>query len=148
MSPRQPLLLPVDLREWVPADDLSHFVLEAAGRVPRDRFQVNRRGSGSAQYHPQMMLALQIYSYANGLFGSRRIERATYRDIGMRYFTADKHPDHDTICKFRRENSTAVAERFPCYTFGLVNQFIRQPVLGCPPNEIARYTLRLIPEAR
>ena len=59
-----------------------------------------------------MMLALLIYCYANGVFGSRRIERATYRDIGARYLTADTHPDHDTICKFRRENFEAVAESF------------------------------------
>ena len=76
------------------------------------RFRVNERGSGSAQYHPRMMLALLIYCYANGVFGSRRIERATYRDIGARYLTADTHPDHDTICKFRRENFEAVAESF------------------------------------
>ena len=111
-DPSQALLLPVDLREWVPADDLSHFVLAAVERVPMHRFRVNERGSGSAQYHPRMMLALLIYCYANGVFGSRRIERATYRDIGARYLTADTHPDHDTICKFRRENFEAVAESF------------------------------------
>ena len=111
-DPRQALLLPVDLREWVPEDDLSHFVLAAVERVPMHRFRVNTRGSGSAQYHPRMMLALLIYSYANGVFGSRRIERATYRDIGTRYLTADTHPDHDTICKFRRENLEAVSESF------------------------------------
>ncbi len=38
--------------------------------------------------------------------------RASYRDIGARYITADTHPDHDTICKFRRENFEAVAESF------------------------------------
>ncbi len=111
-DPRQAMLLPVDLREWVPADDLSHFVLEAVDRVAMHRFRVNERGSGSAQYHPRMMLALLIYCYANGVFGSRRIERATYRDIGARYISADTHPDHDTICKFRRENFEAVAESF------------------------------------
>ena len=111
-DPSQALLLPVDLREWVPADDLSHFVLAGVERVPMHRFRVNERGSGSAQYHPRMMLALLIYCYANGVFGSRRIERATYRDIGARYLTADTHPDHDTICKFRRENFEAVAESF------------------------------------
>ena len=46
---RQPLLLPVDLREWVPSDDLSHFVLEAVARVPMDRFRFNTRGSGSVR---------------------------------------------------------------------------------------------------
>jgi hypothetical protein len=59
-----------------------------------------------------MMLALLIYCYANGIFGSRRIERATYRDIAVRYLTGNTHPDHDTICKFRRENFEAVAECF------------------------------------
>lgn len=111
-DPSQPFLLPPDLREWVPEDDLAHFVLEAVERVPMRSFRVNERGTGSAQYHPRTMLALLIYSYANGIFGSRRIERATYRDVGVRYVTANCHPDHDTICKFRRENFEAVAEAF------------------------------------
>ena len=37
------------------------------------------------------MLALLIYAYANGVFSSRRIERATYRDIGMRFVAAFLH---------------------------------------------------------
>ena len=104
-------LLPVDMREWLPEDDLAHFVLEAVERVPM-AFRVNERGTGSAQYHPRMMLALLIYCYANGIFGSRRIERATYRDIGVRYVASNAHPDHDTICAFRRNNFEAVAETF------------------------------------
>ena len=72
----QPYLLPPDLREWLPEDDLAHFVVEAVERVPLSQFRVNTRGTGSAQYHPRLMLALLIYCYANGLFSSRRIERA------------------------------------------------------------------------
>ena len=105
-------LLPIDMREWVPEDDLSHFVLEAVNRVPMSAFVVNERGTGSAQYHPRMMLALLVYCYANGIFGSRRIERATYRDIGVRYVASNCHPDHDTICAFRRNNFEAVAQAF------------------------------------
>ena len=108
----QGYLLPPDMREWVPEDDLSHFVLEAVNRVPMERFRVNERGTGSAQYHPRMMLGLLIHSYAHGIFGSRRIERATYRDLGVRYVSGNRHPDHDTICKFRRENFAAVEEAF------------------------------------
>ena len=108
----QPYLLPPDLREWLPEDDLAHFVVAAVERVPLSQFRVNDRGTGSAQYHPRIMLALLIYCYANGIFSSRRIERATYRDIGVRYVTANTHPDHDTVCKFRRENVAAVQESF------------------------------------
>jgi transposase len=107
-----PMLLAADLREWVPANDLVHFVIEAVDRLPLESLRVNVRGTGSAQYPPRMMLALLIYSYANGLFSSRRIERATYRDVAVRYLTADTHPDHDTIATFRRSNFQAVAECF------------------------------------
>ena len=105
-------LLPVDMRDWVPEDDLAHFVMAAVDRVPMSAFVVNERGTGSAQYHPRMMLALLVYCYANGIFGSRRIERATYRDIGVRYVASNCHPDHDTICMFRRNNFEAIAKAF------------------------------------
>ena len=108
----QAFLLPPDLRDWIPAEDLAHFVIEAVERVALGAFKVNHRGTGSAQYHPRMMLALLIYCYANGIFSSRRIERATHRDIGVRFVAANRHPDHDTIARFRRENFAAVSESF------------------------------------
>ena len=108
----QPFLLPPDMREWLPEDDLAHFVIEACERVDISAFKVNHRGTGSEQYHPRMMLALLVYCYANGFFSSRRIERATYRDIGVRFVAANTHPDHDTICAFRRRNEAAFAEAF------------------------------------
>src|SRR3546814_17976526 len=58
------------------------------------------------------MLALLIYCYANGIFSSRRIERATHRDVAVRFVAADQHPDHDTIASFRRENADAIAAAF------------------------------------
>ena len=108
----QAFLLPPDLRDWIPEDDLAHFVIAAVERVDLAVFKVNHRGTGSAQYHPRMMLALLIYCYANGIFSSRRIERATHRDIGVRFVAANRHPDHDTLARFRRENFDAVSESF------------------------------------
>ena len=54
----QPLLLPPDLRDWIPEDDLVHFVIEAVEGLDLRVFRVNARASGSAQYPPHMMLAL------------------------------------------------------------------------------------------
>lgn len=51
----------------------------------------------------EYMLELLIYCYATGRFVSRRIEEATYSDVALRFICAHTHPDHDTICKFRRE---------------------------------------------
>jgi transposase len=107
-----PMLLPPDLRDWVAEDDLVHFVIAAVERLPLSSFVVNHKGSGDEQYPPHLMLALLIYCYANGIFSSRRIERATYRDVAVRYLTADMHPDHDTICAFRRNNLEAIGSAF------------------------------------
>lgn len=107
-----PMLLPCDLRDWIPEDDIVHFILEAVNRVNSSLFHINHRGTGSKQYPPKVMLALLIYCYTNGVFSSRKIEIATYRDIAVRYITGNTHPDHDTIARFRRNNFDAVAECF------------------------------------
>lgn len=106
------MLLPPDLRDWVRGDDPVHFVLEVIEQTPIHAFRVNERGSGSAQYPPAMMLALLVYCYSMGTFSSRKIEQATYRDVGVRYLTGDTHPDHDTICAFRRNNKEAIEACF------------------------------------
>lgn len=62
------MLLPPDLRDWVPEDDLVHFVIEAVDRLPLKSFRVKHRGTGDKQFPTHMMLALLPYSYANGLF--------------------------------------------------------------------------------
>ena len=41
-----PMLLPADLRDWVPEDDLVHFVIEALRTLPTGQLMVNERGTG------------------------------------------------------------------------------------------------------
>ena len=107
------MLLPPDLREWLPEDSMVHFIIDAVDSLDIQGFIVNERGSGSPQYPPSMMLALLIYSYATGRFSSREIEQATYYDIAIRYLCGgNRHPDHDTICSFRTRNREAFKEAF------------------------------------
>ena len=107
-----PLLLPPDLRSWVSADDIVHLLLEVVEGMNLSSARINPRGSGSAQYPPGMMLALLIYCYAHGIFSSRAIEQATYRQVAVRFLTGDEHPDHDTICTFRRQNEKLIRAAF------------------------------------
>ena len=107
-----PMFLPCDLREWLPADHLVHFLLDAVEQIPTGHFHVNQRGTGSEQYPPTMMLALLIYCYATGRFGSRTIEAATHSDVAVRYLCANHHPDHDSICVFRTANRAAFQAAF------------------------------------
>ncbi len=107
-----PLLLPPDLRDWISKDHMVHFVMDAVDALDLSMAKVNERGTGSKQYPPRTMLALLIYCYATGTFASRRIETLTYENVAVRYLCADTHPDHDSICKFRRENKELLASSF------------------------------------
>jgi transposase len=101
---RTPMLLPVDLRDWVAENDLARLIVEVVEQCDLGQAWTNERGSGSAQYPPGMMLSLLIYAYARGVFSSRGIEQLSYENLSVRYLCANTHPDHDTIAKFRREN--------------------------------------------
>lgn len=107
-----PMLLPACIQDWVPDNDLAHFVIDAVASMKLDHYSINHRGTGDAQFPPAMMLTLLIYCYATGLFGSRRIEHATYQNLSVRFICANTHPDHDTICTFRRKNDALIKETF------------------------------------
>lgn len=108
-----PMLLPPSLQDWLPEGHLAYFVVETVGLLRLHGFQVNTRGTGSAQFPPAMMLSLLIYNYAVGRMSSRQIEKATYEDVASRYICGgDAHPDHDTICTFRRQNAKLFEECF------------------------------------
>src|SRR5438876_8635289 len=142
----QPFLLPPDLKDWLPEDDIAHFIVAAVDRVRLGAFRTNSQSGGKPQYHPRLMLALLVYSYANGIFSSRRIERATWRDIGVRFIAANTHPDHDTIATFRRANQAAfeAACRAPAGRAGRRQQRSRRGLgrscgpAGCPSRRCRR----------
>jgi len=95
-------LLPPSVDDWLPEDHLARFVVEIVDQLDISTLEGAYTGSGSDAYHPRMMLALLFYSYASGTFSSRKIEAATHESVPMRYVAANQHPDHDTICTFRR----------------------------------------------
>lgn len=107
-----PMLLPPDLRDWVMPGHMVHFIMDAVDALDLSLARINQRGTGHAQYPPTMMLGLLIYCYATGTFSSRRIETLTFENVAVRYLTGDTHPDHDSICKFRRENKELLSHAF------------------------------------
>ena len=97
-----PYLLPPSVEEWLPDDHLARFVVDIVEQLDLSAMTGQYRGAGSAAYHPAMLLALLVYGYATGTYSSRRIETATYDSVAFRYIGANSHPDHDTLCAFRK----------------------------------------------
>src|SRR5450432_2194842 len=95
-------LLPPSVDEWLPERHLARFVVEVIDGLDLRAMSGSYRGSGSASYHPVLLLGILVYGYATGVFSSRKLERATYDSVAFRFIAANEHPDHDTIAAFRR----------------------------------------------
>ena len=95
-------LLPPSVDEWLPERHLARFIVEVIEHLDLSAMVKAYRGSGSASYHPSVLLGLLVYGYATGVFSSRALERATYDSVAFRFIAANDHPDHDTIATFRR----------------------------------------------
>lgn len=95
-------LLPPSVDEWLPERHLARFVVEVIDGLDVSAMSKSYRGSGSASYHPSLLLGVLVYGYATGVFSSRKLERATYDSVAFRFVAANEHPDHDTIAAFRR----------------------------------------------
>ena len=81
---------------------MARFVVEVVDRLDLSAMSRSYRGTGSASYHPALLLGILVYGYATGVFSSRKLERATYDSVAFRFIAANDHPDHDTIATFRR----------------------------------------------
>jgi len=88
--------------EWLPEKHLARFIVEVIENLDLVRMSRSYRGTGSASYHPRMLLSVLVYGYATGVFSSRKLERATYDSVAFRFLAGNEHPDHDTIATFRR----------------------------------------------
>jgi transposase len=95
-------LLPPSIDDWLPERHLARFVVEVIDGLDLSAMVRSYRGSGSASYHPALLLGLLVYGYATGVFSSRKLERVTYDSVAFRFIAANEHPDHDTIATFRR----------------------------------------------
>src|SRR5215210_159022 len=95
-------LMPPSVDEWLPQSHLARFVVEVVDALDLTTMRKSYRGTGSASYHPTVLLGLLVYGYATGVFSSRKLERATYDSVAFRFIAANDHPDHDTIATFRR----------------------------------------------
>lgn len=95
-------LLPPSVNEWLPERHLARFVVEVVDGLDLSAMSRSYRGSGSAPYHPSVLVGLLVYGYASGVFSSRQLERATFDSVAFRFVASNQHPDHDTIASFRR----------------------------------------------
>lgn len=110
----QVMLLPPDLRSWLPEGHLAVFVIDAVEELDLAAFYgcYRRDGWGRPAYDPAVMVALMLYAYAKGVRSAREIERRCVEDVAFRVVAANLQPDHATIARFRGSHERALGELF------------------------------------
>jgi transposase len=123
----QPFLLPPDMRDWLPEDDLVWLVLDAVEQIDLAAVTGAYRGDGQGRpaYDPALMVALLLFAYCHGVRSSREIERRCVRDVAFRVIAGGHRPDHATIARFRERHEAALETVFTevlrlCAEAGLV----------------------------
>jgi len=108
----QLFLLPPSMRDWLPDDHLALLVEDVVAQM--DTAMLHRRarlgGVGRSPYHPDMLLGLLVYAYADGVRSSRAIESKCHTDIAYRYLCAQDIPDHTVIARFRRAHTAVLTD--------------------------------------
>jgi transposase len=95
------LSTPIQLGDALGADHLARFVVDIISQLDLSKIYAGYAERGGEAIAPEVLLGLLFYGYATGEFSSRRIEKASYENLGFRYVAGGLHPDHDTIANFR-----------------------------------------------
>lgn len=113
-NPRQLLLLPPNLDDWLPQQHLARFLSDVVNslnlRPLLRRYRSN--GQGAAAFSPSMMLKVLLYGYCVGVPSSRKIAQALVDDVAFRWLAAGNRPDFRTIATFRRQHLATLKPLF------------------------------------
>jgi transposase len=106
-DPKQSVLLPTNLDEWLPEDHLARVVAQVVDEgldlEPLLATYRNAEG-GFPAFDPRLQLKILLYGYSIGVVSSRRLEKATYDDLATRWLATDQHPHFTTLARFRQRN--------------------------------------------
>jgi transposase len=102
----------INLEEVLPVDHLARFVVDIIAQLDVSQIYKQYAPEGGEAIAPEILLGMLFYGYATGVFSSRKIEKATYESIPMRYIAGGLHPDHDTIANFRKTFLVKIQELF------------------------------------
>ena len=113
-APDQEMLLPPSLREWLPEGHLAYFIGDTIDALDLSAFFARYANGGprNQPFNPVMMVKVLVYSYATGVFSSRKIERRLQEDVAFRLLAAGNFPRHRTIRDFRAQHLDELSALF------------------------------------
>jgi transposase len=113
-EPDQVWLLPPSIQDLVPAGHIAHWVRDTVrnGLDLSAIMAAYNEPRGSPPYHPEMMTALLLYGYCQGIYSSRKIARACEERLDFAAVTGLQYPDFRTVSDFRKRHLKALSGLF------------------------------------
>lgn len=116
----QLMLLPPDISELIPADAMVRVVDAVVDQLDRGLLDGLYPGGGRPSYDPLMMLKVVLYSYASGVYSSRKIAASTQRDLHVMWLCGMEPISHNTINRFRTARIGPVFEKIYAEIVGML----------------------------
>jgi transposase len=97
-------LIPTYLSSWVPHDHPVRLINDIVDQLDISELLDSYSHRGEEAYHPALMFKILFYGYSQGIFTSRKLEKAIEESIPFRWLCGGLKPDHRTISNFRKNN--------------------------------------------
>ena len=103
-------LLPPDLDSLIPPNHMVRVVDRAIEKMDTTPLFERYPGGGTSAYNPVMMLKVIVYAYADKIYSSRKIAKATRENINFMWLTGNVQLDFMTINRFRSERLKGIID--------------------------------------
>jgi transposase len=109
---KQQVFFGYSLDEFVPADAKCRFVAELVEGLDLRSLYADYSDQGGDAYDPSVMLATWFFAYSEGVTSTRDLEQRCLRDTHFIYVSADLHPDHTSLSRFRKRHLALLPDFF------------------------------------
>ncbi len=108
----QSLLLPLNIKEMIPADHVCFLVEDFVEGLDYSKFDMIYAGAGNPAYHPRISMKILVHGMLSKVRSSRKLAQSTRENVVMMYLAEKTNPDFRTIARFRKDNELFVKIAF------------------------------------
>lgn len=106
------IIIDADFSSLLSGESLVRFIVDIVEQLDVSHIEGTYSNIGNKAYPPKLMLSLLFYSYTQGIFSSRKIEKATSEIIPVMFITHGISPDHTVIARFRKNFGKEIERMF------------------------------------
>lgn len=108
----QRLLFPSNIFDLLPKSHECYLYNDIFQQIDTSSLEIKYSRKGQNAYHPKLIVSILIYSYSQGVFSSRQIEKRCKEDLSFMYIAAMNCPNFRVLSDFRKNNNDFFHECF------------------------------------